>query len=146
MQGLCKLSQLLSITGRRKRVGDHMPKDNQEEWNICTREITCFWLGIGESRTPGWQLPETRVRFMSGPGLGTRNTSLIVKTLPTQTGKLWVAPYGFEVFNRYEKVGYFPNHFLAYPSMQTQLKLDKNEKVHGTHTELNVVPYPTTAN
>ena len=45
----------------------------------------------------------------------------------------------------YEEVGYFQNHFLAYLSTHTQLKLD-NKKVQGTLKELNVLLYSTIAN
>lgn len=61
---------------------------------------------------------------------------------PIQTEHL-VAPYRFWVFTMYEEVGYFQNHFLAYLSTQTQLKLDKNKKVQGTLKKLNALPYPT---
>lgn len=36
-----------------------------------------------------------RAEIVSGPGVGTRDATLVMETLPIQTGKHLVAPYGF---------------------------------------------------
>lgn len=142
-QWLCKTSQWLSIMEKRDRVSDHMQKDNRKGW---TRELTCFRWVVGESRTAGWWLPDTRAKSVSGAALSIRDESLMVKTLPIQTGKHLGAAYGS--LNPHYKRGrrLFPKPLLCTPLTQTQPTLDKNEKVQGTLKKLHVLPYAIRAN